>query len=87
MRYFNSNYVNKLLKKDLAFFYFHCLDSNFKACVNLSWIMAWVIENLNTINPTYVCFAIQASTYEDAWINLLNVGSTWLAAWKLVTTL
>jgi hypothetical protein len=74
MRSFNSNDVNKLLKKDLAFFYFHCLDSNFKACVNLTWTMPWVIEILNTINPTYVCSSIQAGTYEDAWDQLGECG-------------
>ncbi len=73
MRSFSSNDVNKLLKKDLAFFYCHCLDSNFKACVNLAWTMPWVIEILTT-NPTYVCFAIQASTYEDTWDQLGECG-------------
>jgi hypothetical protein len=36
--------------------------------------MPWVIEILNTINPTYVCFAIQASTHEDAWAHLGECG-------------
>jgi hypothetical protein len=71
MKYFNSSDVNKLLKKDLACFCYHCLDSNFKACVNLTCTMPWVIEILNTINPTYVCFAIQAGYIGGC------MGSTW----------
>ncbi len=70
MKYFNSSGVNKLFEKDLACFCCHCLDSNFKACVNL-WTIPWVIEILNTTNPTYVCSVIQASYIGGC------MGSTW----------
>jgi hypothetical protein len=36
--------------------------------------MPWVIEILNTTNPTYVCFAIQARTYKDTWDQLGECG-------------
>jgi hypothetical protein len=74
MRSFSNNDVHKLLKKNLAFFYCHCLDSNFNACVNLTWTMPWVIKILNTTNPTYVHFAIQAKTYKDTWDQLGECG-------------
>lgn len=67
IRSFSSNDVNKLLKKDLACFCFHCLDSNFWACGNLAWTKPWDIEILNSNNLAYVCFAIEIGTYEEEW--------------------
>lgn len=36
--------------------------------------MPWVIKILNTINPTYVHFAIQVKTYKDTWDQLGECG-------------
>jgi hypothetical protein len=36
VRFVGNNDVNKLLKKDFACFYCHCLDGNFITCVNLA---------------------------------------------------
>ncbi len=67
IRCFSNSVVNKLLKKDLALFCFHYLDSNFLACGNLAWTKPWDIEILNSNNPAYVHSAIQIGTNEEEW--------------------
>lgn len=82
VRSFSGSDVNKLLKKDLAYFYCHCLDSNFIACANLAWTNPWDTEILNSNNPGYVCRDIQTCEDEEEWDQFGECGKYLTIAWR-----
>jgi len=47
-------HVNKLLKKNLACFYYFCVDNNFTLCENMPWTHEWEMEVLISNSMGYV---------------------------------
>ncbi len=59
--------MNKLFFKNLAYFCYFCVDSNFPTYKNLPWTQCWEVEVLIPTNVAYAHIAIEISFQEDDW--------------------
>jgi hypothetical protein len=58
--------VNKLLKKELAYFCcFFLYGFQLHKLCEFAWTKGWYVELLNSKNTSFVHYAIEVVTYED----------------------
>jgi hypothetical protein len=68
--------VNKLLKKNVAYFYCFCLDFDFSTCDNLAWIKQWEVEVMVPNSAKYVQNVVEIAYEEDDWDDFGANGDT-----------